>query len=136
MIYVDASAIVALILDEPEASEIATVLDQGDAAFTSPLAVYEATMAVARLRSIPVVAGNAEIKLLLGRASIAIEPLSEEHGDIALAAFDRFGKGRHPAKLNVGDCFGYACAAARGARILFKGNDFNQTDLPSARLSQ
>lgn len=136
MIYVDASAIVALILDEPEADKIAAIFDAGPPAFTSPIAISEAVLAIARVRAAPVAVSKIEVRFLLDRLAITIEPVKEAHGDMALTAFDRFGKGRHPASLNMGDCFGYACATLRNAQILFKGNDFNQTDLPSALSSQ
>jgi ribonuclease VapC len=133
MIYVDASAIVAMILGEPDAADLASALDGGDAAITSALAVYEASLAIARVNAIPAALARDEIHLSLSRMSIAVTPIDENQGDIAVSAFDRFGKGRHPAALNMGDCFAYACAAAHDARILFKGQDFSQTDLPSAR---
>lgn len=136
MIYVDASAIVALILDEAEADQIAAVFDTGTPAFTSPIAIYEAVLAISRVRAAPVAVSKIEVRFLLDRLSIGIEPIEETHGDMALMAFDRFGKGRHPASLNMGDCFGYAVATSRNARILFKGDDFKQTDLPSALSSQ
>ncbi|MBA4223229.1 MAG: type II toxin-antitoxin system VapC family toxin [Bosea sp.] len=131
--YVDASAIVAMILSEPDAADLASALDGGDAAITSPLAIYEASLAIARVNAIPAAIARDEIHLTLTRMSIAIAPIDASQGDIAVSAFDRFGKGRHPAALNMGDCFAYACAAVHDARILFKGQDFSQTDLPSAR---
>ena len=132
MIYVDASAIVAMILSEPEAAEIAAALDGGDAAITSPLAIYEAALAIARVNELSPPVANYEVRLSLSRMAIRIVPIEEGHGDVALSAFDRFGKGRHPAALNMGDCFAYACTLAHDARILFKGRDFGQTDLRSA----
>ncbi|MGE7472296.1 type II toxin-antitoxin system VapC family toxin [Bosea sp. NPDC003192] len=133
MIYVDASAIVAMILGEPDAADIAAALDEGDAAITSALAIYEASLAIARVNAIPAALAREEIHLSLSRMSIAVTPIDESQGDIAVSAFDRFGKGRHPAALNMGDCFAYACTVVHDARILFKGQDFSQTDLPSAR---
>ena len=132
MIFVDASAIVAFILAEPEARALAAVLDRGDAAFTSPVAVYEASLAVARAKSAPLPIAQKDVRQTLRRMDIAIVAIDDEQASLALAAFERFGKGRHPAALNMGDCFAYASTASRDARILFKGNDFSQTDLPSA----
>lgn len=133
MIYVDASAIVAMILGEPDAADLASALDDGDSAITSALAIYEASLAIARVNAIPAAVAKDEIHLTLSRMSIAVAPIDASQGDIAVSAFDRFGKGRHPAALNMGDCFAYACTIAHEARILFKGQDFSQTDLPSAR---
>lgn len=135
MIYVDASAIVALILKEEDADEIAAIFDSETPAFTSPLAIYEAVLAIARVRTAPTAVTRIEVQFLLRRLAIKVEPMEEAHADLALLAFDRFGKGRHPASLNMGDCFGYACASSQNAKILFKGNDFSQTDLLSARPS-
>lgn len=132
MIFVDASAIVAFILAEPEAAALAAVLDRGDAAFTSPVALYEASLAVARAKSAPVPIAQKDVRLTLRRMDIAIVEIDDEQASLALAAFERFGKGRHPAALNMGDCFAYASTASRDAHILFKGDDFSQTDLPSA----
>jgi ribonuclease VapC len=132
MIYVDASAIVAMILGEPDAAALAGALDGGDSAITSALAIYEASLAIARVNAIPAAAAKDAIHLALSRMSIAVAAIDESQGDIAVSAFDRFGKGRHPAALNMGDCFAYACAVAHSARILFKGQDFSQTDLRSA----
>ena len=66
------------------------------------------------------------------RAGIAIEPVSEEQAHLARQAFHDFGKGRHPAGLNYGDCFSYALAKHTGEPLLFKGNDFSKTDVVSA----
>jgi ribonuclease VapC len=67
---------------------------------------------------------------VLATADIEVMPLTDEVGRIALDAFDRYGKGRrHPAQLNMGDCFAYACAKFRGVPLLYKGSDFSRTDL-------
>ena len=68
------------------------------------------------------------------RAVIAIEPVTIDHGELARQAFLDFGKGRHKAGLNFGDCFSYALAKATGEPLLFKGNDFSQTDIEAALL--
>lgn len=132
MIYVDASALVAMILGEPEAADLAGALDGGDSAITSAMAIYEASFAIAQVNAIPAAAAKDAVHLALSRMSIAVAPIDASQGDIAVSAFDRFGKGRHPAALNMGDCFAYACAVAHNASILFKGQDFSQTGLRSA----
>ncbi len=65
----------------------------------------------------------------LHEASIAVVPIDEEVAHAAVAAFERYGKSRHRASLNFGDCLSYACAKAHGAKLLFKGGDFAQTDV-------
>ncbi len=132
MIFVDASAIVAFILAEPEAAALAAPLDRGASAFTSPVAIYEASLAVARAKSAPVRVAQNDVRQTLRRMDITVVEIDDEQASLALFAFERFGKGRHPAALNMGDCFAYASTASRDASILFKGDDFSQTDLPSA----
>jgi len=76
--------------------------------------------------------GGRQVDVFLRRADIAIEPVTVEHGNLARQAFLDFGKGRHPAGLNFGDCFAYALAKATGEALLFKGRDFSQTDIAAA----
>jgi ribonuclease VapC len=70
--------------------------------------------------------------MLFRRIGIVIEPVTVEHGHLARQAFLDYGKGRHKAGLNFGDCFSYALAKATGESLLFKGNDFSRTDVRSA----
>jgi ribonuclease VapC len=132
MIFIDASALAAIICREASADAIARRLDDAGPFFTSPIAVYEAALAVARATHSTVEEATNDVRDLLSRASAEIVPLAEHHSSMALSAFARFGKGRHPAKLNMGDCFAYAAAKARNAKILFVGDDFIHTDLESA----
>jgi ribonuclease VapC len=76
--------------------------------------------------------GTRQAETFLRRAGIVIEPLTVEQGELARQGFLDFGKGRHRAGLNYGDCFAYALAKATGEPLLFKGNDFSQTDIPAA----
>jgi ribonuclease VapC len=132
MIFVDASALTAAIGRENLSDRIIECLDTGAALFTSPVAVYETALAVARIADYSVQEALTEVEAFLDEALIRVEHLDSSHAKAALAAFAQFGKGRHPAKLNMGDCFAYAAAKARGASILFVGDDFSQTDLRSA----
>jgi ribonuclease VapC len=132
MIFVDASAMVALALNEPEAAAIAAVIDRGEDLCTSPVAIYEAALAISRALDVPFKVSHNEILLLIRRGEMEIVLVSDITAYNALVAHHRFGKGRHPAKLNMGDCFAYAVTKARHAKILFVGNDFTQTDLESA----
>jgi ribonuclease VapC len=132
MIFVDASALTALIGSEPTADLVLGCLEGGSDFFTSPVAVYETALALARIANYSVAEALAEVRDVLSRSGIVVEALDDTHTTEALAAFSRFGKGRHPAGLNMGDCFAYACAKTREAAILFVGNDFSQTDLRDA----
>ena len=77
-------------------------------------------------------AGLADFRAFCARAAIQTAGFTPEHTDLAIDAFRRFGKGRHPAGLNFGDCFSYALAKATGEPLLFKGDDFSQTDVKRA----
>ncbi|MFN3671649.1 MAG: type II toxin-antitoxin system VapC family toxin [Bosea sp. (in: a-proteobacteria)] len=132
MIFVDASALTAVIGAEPLADRVLDCLERDAVFFTSPVAVYETALAVARIANYSVDEALLEVRELVTRAGISVASIEEVHTEAALAAFARFGKGRHPAALNMGDCFAYACAKIRDAAILFVGNDFSRTDLRDA----
>jgi ribonuclease VapC len=132
MIFVDASALTAIIADEPTADVLVHYLESDRTFFTSGIAIYETALAVARIANCSVGKALSDVHDLVTRASVAIEAIDVTHAEAALAAFARFGKGRHPAGLNMGDCFAYASAQLRDAAILFVGQDFSQTDLRSA----
>jgi len=76
--------------------------------------------------------GQRNLDLFLATAAIDVVPFDRQQAELARAAFQRFGKGRHPAGLNLGDCYAYALAQTLGALLLFKGNDFSHTDVRMA----
>jgi ribonuclease VapC len=127
---IDTSAIVAILFGEPEARTFAHAIDQDPVRLMSAVSVLEATMVV---ESELGEAGGRELDLLLHRAGIEVVGFSPEQLDAARRAFRAFGKGRHPAGLNFGDCFSYALSASTGQPLLFKGRDFARTDI-EARL--
>ncbi|GJD58408.1 type II toxin-antitoxin system VapC family toxin [Methylobacterium dankookense] len=128
--FVDASALVAITLQEPEGEALAARLEAASDPITSPMAIYEAVLAVARNRKGGQQAARIDIQILLTEARIRCVPIAPEDGDAALDAFERFGKGRgHPASLNMGDCFAYAVARRHRVPLLFKGDDFARTDV-------
>ena len=133
MIVVDASAIVAILIGEPEDESLMTALQGQSQITTSPVAVYEATLGVARVLKLSVDEAEASVMEFLRLTRVAIQPIQPETAHAALAAFARYGKGRgHPARLNLGDCFIYAQAKLSGAALLFKGDDFSKTDIENA----
>jgi ribonuclease VapC len=132
MIFVDASAMTAALKNEPAADQVFGCLEGGGPFFTTPMAVYETVLAVARLSNSTIQEAVDDVREFLSNSWIELSVIAPDHGVAALSAFDRFGKGRHPAKLNMGDCFAYAAARARNAKILFVGDDFTHTDLESA----
>ena len=127
--FVDASALVAMLFVEPEAWNLSRRLEAAGGGVTSPLALFEASAALMR-RPTTRVQADLEISELLQETNVSIIPITPEIGKLALAAFERYGKGRgHPAQLNMGDCFAYACAQALNVPLLYKGDDFARTDL-------
>jgi ribonuclease VapC len=129
---VDASALVALLLAEPEAAAFIDILDKSGLSVTSPTSVFETVAALVRVRACSVSDARVVLDDLLSEAGIAIAPITVEVGEAAVTAFDRYGKGRHPAALNMGDCYSYALAKTMRVPLLFKGDDFTRTDLEPA----
>lgn len=122
----DTSAIVALLLNEPEADDIEVAIDRDPVRLLSAVSYTEAAIVVeARLGA----AGGREFDLLVHKAAIDIVAVTSEHAEMARVAWQKFGRGRHPAHLNFGDCFAYALAVTSGEPLLFKGADFARTDV-------
>jgi ribonuclease VapC len=134
--FVDASAIVAILTREAEADALADALESARSPITSPIAIFEAALGVCRKQHASVEEAEEDVRELLGVAGIRIVSLTEREAETALAAFSRYGKGRgHPAELNLGDCFAYAVAKNHRTALLFKGEDFDKTDIPIAARS-
>lgn len=129
MIFVDASAFVAILTEEPEADELGARLLASSTRMTSAIAVYEATLAVARKKGFELDAVALRVERFMRSLGIDTVEIGEPHARLAIDAHARYGKGRHPAALNMGDCFAYACAKLTGAELLYKGVDFDLTDL-------
>jgi ribonuclease VapC len=130
--FIDASALAAILLGESDGPEFSRAIDDADATtcVTSPIAVFEAALAVNRSQSGGIERAASVVLNLLRRAGVAILPVDEVAGGLAISAQARFGKGTgHPARLNLGDCFAYAMAKQHGVSLLYKGADFAQTDL-------
>jgi ribonuclease VapC len=127
--FLDASAIIAVVARENDASAIAARIGQARKVYTSPIAMYESVLGLARIGNTSIAAAQAVLDRFLKEVPVEIVAISAELGRNAIKAFDRFGKGRHPANLNMGDCFAYACAQNLQMPLLFKGEDFPQTDV-------
>lgn len=125
----DSSALVAILFKEPEAERLAaTIRDTDTTAIAAPTLLE--TAIVAEGRTLP---GMAEkLDALMRAIRPEIVPFTAEHASLARDAWRRFGKGRHKAGLNLGDCFSYALAKERGQALLFKGDDFAATDIEPA----
>ena len=130
--FLDASAIIAIIAAESDAASLAARLGQAANVVTSPIALYEAALGLARVGNTSIADATSVLDQFLTEIEATIVPIDAPSGKAAIAAFDRFGKGRHAAALNLGDCFAYACAATREIPLLCKGNDFPLTDITIA----
>ena len=131
--FVDASAIVAILTREAEADHLADLLEGAAAPITSPIAVFEAVAGICRKRQSSVEEAHEDIRQFLTEARIRAIAISDSELNEALGAYSRYGKGRgHAAQLNLGDCFAYAVAKTQRVSILFKGDDFSRTDIPAA----
>jgi ribonuclease VapC len=131
-VFVDASAITAIIAGEHDGDDLAARLQDARRVYVSPLALYEALLGLARIGGMPPSVAHLPLDHFLAQTNAHVMPITAEIGRGATAAFERFGKGRHPAALNMGDCFAYACAKSLGVRLLCKGEDFARTDLALA----
>jgi ribonuclease VapC len=123
---IDTSAIVAIALDEQEAPVLEGKITADPVRLISAATLLETAMVIeARLGD----AGGRELDLWLHKAQIETIAVDVRQAEVARRAWRRYGKGRHPAGLNYGDCFSYALAAVRGERLLFKGDEFSRTDI-------
>lgn len=130
--FVDASALTAILVTEADAASLKERLLARVPRLTSPLAVWETILAVSRRRALDVHEAEAVVESFLRLAEIEVMPIPAEARREAISAHARFGKGRHAAALNFGDCFAYACARHARAPILYKGDDFSRTDIEAA----
>jgi ribonuclease VapC len=130
--FIDASALVAIIDQETDWKDLMARLEQTDTRLTSPLAIWEAANAMERLRAWGFDDAERAVNSFLDAMEIATIDVTAQIGQEALRAARLYGKGRHPARLNFGDCFAYACAKILGVPLLCKGNDFAQTDIKLA----
>jgi ribonuclease VapC len=131
--FLDASAIIAMLGDEKEGDAFADALMADPVRLASPLAVWESVAGLAREYALSIPEARVKLAEFLGAAKVRIVPLGEAELELALDAYDQFGKGRHPARLNMGDCFAYAAAKAHGAALLHKDDGFWLTDVVQAR---
>lgn len=130
--FIDASALTALLTDEIDAPDLLERLQNANLRVTSPLSVWEAAIAVGRILNLPIAEASQALRDYLRLMDIELAAIPPALGYAALDAYDRYGKGRHPARLNFGDCFSYSCAKHLELPLLFKGDDFTKTDIDAA----
>jgi ribonuclease VapC len=133
VIFVDTSAIIAILASEAEAATFAAKLETAKAPISAGHVILEAAMRLSTLMGFEPTVADRLVTRLLREARIEVVPITEDIAHLAVAAFERHGKGRgHDARLNFGDCLSYACAKAHDAELLFKGDDFIATDIAHA----
>jgi ribonuclease VapC len=123
---IDTSAVVAMLNNEPEADRFEAAIETDPIRYMSTAIYLEASIVVERRFG---EAGGRELDLWLHRAAVDLIAVHPEHAHAARLAYRKFGKGRHPAGLNYGDCFSYALSKVTGEPLLFKGEDFSRTDI-------
>jgi ribonuclease VapC len=132
MIVVDSSAVVAIARGEPERLDFLQKLRAAGDARISAVNYVESSMVCEGGEGAAGRALFARVFAILDQLGLQIASADRDQAECAREAFRRFGKGRHPAKLNMGDCFAYALAKTLDVPLLFKGNDFGQTDVKRA----
>jgi ribonuclease VapC len=125
----DTSALLAILQDEPERRAFNEAIEAAGSRLLSVASYVETSMVIESRHGAE---GLRDLDLVVDRAQIELVAVDVEQGRVACRAFSRFGKGRHPAGLNYGDCFAYALASTRGEPLLFKGGDFSATDVTPA----
>ena len=128
-LFVDASALVAIIADEPGSELFEPQMDAAEQRLVSAMAIWESGRALAKIFDLAPHEALKLVERFVEQTGFILVPIGKPEGRAAVDAHNRFGKGRHEAALNFGDCFAYACARTNDAKLLYKGDDFSKTDL-------
>jgi ribonuclease VapC len=132
MIFVDTSAMISMMAGESDADDLADRLGAERLRFCSAISVWETIAGLCRTYMFSAASAQTVVQSFVELNNLRLVNIGERELDLATRAYTEFGKGRHPAALNMGDCFAYACAKANQARLLFKGHDFARTDITPA----
>ena len=133
MIFVDASAMISMMAGESDADALADRLGAERMRLCSAMSIWETVAGLCRTYVFSVSSARTAVRSFIEFKDFRFVSIGERELDFATQAYAEFGKGRHPAALNMGDCFAYACAKANRAALLFKGDDFSKTDIRVAR---
>jgi ribonuclease VapC len=128
---IDPSALIAILNDEPERKAFTEAIEQADTRLLSAAGFVEVSIIIDNRYGYD---GRRDLDLLIAESGIEIIEVDEDQARFARDAFRQYGKGRHAAGLNFGDCFSYALAKVAGLPLLCKGNDFTQTDIPTVNV--
>ncbi len=126
---IDTSAVVAILFGEEDQLRYAAAIEGATSRLMSAVTRVELSCVIEGRKR---VAGRAQLERFMALTGSEIVAVTAQQATIAIDAFRNYGKGRHPAALNIGDCFAYALASATGHALLFKGDDFARTDVRSA----
>ena len=126
---IDTSAVVAILFEEEDQRRYAEAIESASIRLVSAVTRVELSFVVEGRKR---VAGRERLERFFALTGADVAAVTPQQATLAISAFRNFGKGRHPAGLNIGDCFSYALARATGHPLLFKGNDFAQTEIQSA----
>ena len=128
---IDTSALIAILLGEPDAEAFAVAIANDPRRLISSFSALEVSIVIESKKG---EAGGRELDLLMHRSQIQIVSMDSDQAELARIAWRNYGKGRHPAGLNIGDCCSYALSKFSGEPLLFKGDDFSKTDLNLVKL--
>jgi ribonuclease VapC len=128
-LFIDASALVAIIGHEREREDFVDAVRRDGDPLWSPMSCWETVSSLRRSYDMAIEATRREVDMVAGTLGFRLITIGDHELTLALDAYQIYGKGRHPAGLNMGDCFAYACAKANGAQLLYKGDDFSKTDM-------
>ncbi|MCV7382553.1 type II toxin-antitoxin system VapC family toxin [Mycolicibacter longobardus] len=123
---IDTSALVAMLTDEPGAEQFEAAVEADPVRLMSTASYLETAIVIEARFGEP---GGRELDLWLHRAAVDLVAVDSEQANVARLAYRRYGKGRHRASLNYGECFSYALAQVSGQPLLYKGDDFEHTDI-------
>ena len=132
MIFVDASAMISMMTGEGDADGLADRLGAERQRLCSAISVWETIAGLCRTHTFSIPSARTVVQSFIESNDLRFVGIGEREFELAAQAYAEFGKGRHRAALNMGDCFAYACAKANRARLLFKGDDFSKTDIAPA----
>ena len=130
---IDTSALIAILQDEPERRSFNLAIESAETRLLSAASFVESSLVIETRVGAD---GIRDLDLFVAKADISIEPVDTDQAYVARQAYSQYGKGRHPAGLNYGDCFTYALAKLSCEPLLFKGHDFTKTDLDTVTLPE
>jgi ribonuclease VapC len=129
LIFIDTSVFVSILASESDRARFEAEIEIADRRITSSVVRLETAMVLASKVDISPRAAEGQFEKFLSRADVEEIAVDKAVAQRAVECFQRFGRGRHPARLNFADCLSYACAKSHGAKLLYKGDDFAQTDV-------